>query len=284
MSYSPVTNLYEIAQDQWTPSQFRDKLIYQAILESLTKEVQSLEDLLYQMYVQRSLPSAYGEQLDNLGANMGVTRLLGQDDESYRTAIYAEIFMRRSDGSANYIMGALKSIYKSPTAKIFEHNTPMTGSVVVVVNQPTKMPSSVNVLKKMAAVAIQSVVILRDPTPQGYAWTPVEVVGSTSALVTSNDEWFITDSGLGVVVQTGNGQAVKDQIGSLGDPGFLTTPLGLDVRAAVSPDPENDLGITAKGGNRLLNIQKEIPVGGVFGIMAEVSQLRKGHTDIEGEK
>lgn len=281
MAYTPITNLYEVAQDELTPSQFREKYIYQSILQALTQEVQSLEDLFSQMYSLRSLPRAVGLQLDNLGANMGVARRLNQSDTEYRTAIYAEIFMRRSDGSADYIMNALRSIYDASYSKIFEHNTPMTGGVVAVVNQVQKQASAVTIMKKMAPAAIQSVTILRDPTPEGYAWTPVEVDASTSALVTQDNDWFITDGGLGIIVQTGAGQTVKNQIGSLGDPGFQVTALGLD--SAKTPEDDR-LGINARGGDRLLSVMKETPVGGVFGIMAEVSQLRQGHTEVEGEQ
>lgn len=285
--YTQMPDLLTVAQDEWTPSQFRDKLIYQALLKAMTGEVQKIEDTLLEMYQERSLPDAEGVQLDNVGTNMGVTRRLGQTDDEYRTAIYAEIFARRSDGSSNYVMNALKSIYKSTTSKIFEHMTLMTGGVVVVVNQINKMPTSVPILKRMVAVAIQSVVILRDPTPQGYAWTPVEVVGDTSALVDNNQDWFITDGGLGVVVQTGSGQLIKKHIGSFGEPGLLSTPLGLDSTVGGKGKlVDGDTLIDAKGqmGGQYLQVQKRIPNGGVFGIMAEVSQLRKGHTNIEGEQ
>lgn len=281
MSYEKRDNLYTLMKYDWTPSQFRDKMVYQSILEALVIELQRVEDLMYQIYSERSLPHAVGVQLDNLGRNMGVTRKLGQSDAEYRTAIYSEIFMRRSDGTGNYIMNALKSIYDSPTAKIFEHNTPMTGGVVAVINQPQKRPSATPVMKRMAASAIQTVAILRDPTPQGYAWTPVEVSGNTQALTTSNNDWFVTADGMGVVVQSGSGQVVRNRIGSMGDPGLQNTRLGLD--SAVTPG-DDVLAIDAKGATRNLEVTKETPVGGVFGVMAEVSQLRQGHSEIEGEK
>lgn len=281
MAYSPIENLYEIAQDQWTPSQFRDKHIYQSLLEAMTEQVQALEDLFSDMYSLRSLPRAVGVQLDNVGANMGVTRRLNQDDDEYRTAIYAEIFMRRSDGSADYIMRSLGSIYGSTINKIFEHNTPMTGGVVAVVTQPVKKSSAVSIMKRMAPAAIQSVTILRDPTELGYAWTPVEVESGTSALVTENKDWIITDGGLGIIVQTGSGQTQKNLIGSMGDPGFQVTNLGLDYPKTAGDDA---LAINARGGDRMLQVMKETPVGGLYGIMAEVSQLRQGHTDVEGEQ
>lgn len=281
MAYSPIENLYEIAQDQWTPSQFRDKHIYQSLLGAMTEQVQELEDLFKDMYNLRSLPRATGVQLDNVGTNMGVARRLNQDDDEYRTAIYAEIFMRRSDGSADYIMKSLGSIYGSSHNKIFEHNTPMTGGVVAVVNQTAKKSSAVSIMKRMAPAAIQSVTILRDPTELGYAWTPVEVQAGTSALVTENQDWIITDGGLGIIVQTGTGQTQKNLIGSMGDPGFQTTNLGLDYPKTAGSDA---LAINARGGDRMLQVMKETPVGGLYGIMAEVSQLRQGHTEVEGEQ
>lgn len=280
MAYTPITNLLEIAQDEWTPSQFRDKFIYQSLLKAMTDELQSLEDLFSQMYSDRNLNVAVGVQLDNMGENLGVTRRLGQSDEEYRTAIFAEIFMRRSDGTGNYIMNALKSIYNSPTAKIFEHNTLMTGGVIVVVNQPVKIASAVEILKKMSPVAIQSVTVLRDPTPLGYAWVPVEVEASTGMLVTSNNEWFITDGGLGVVVQTGAGQLAKSAIGSFGDAGLQVEHLGLDAFGTTN----SRLAILAKNQDGLLQVEKETAVGGAYGVMAEVSQLRMGQDTIEGEQ
>lgn len=280
MAYTPITNLLEIAQDEWTPSQFRDKFIYQSLLKAMTDELQSLEDLFSQMYSDRNLNVAVGVQLDNMGANLGVTRRLGQSDEEYRTAIFAEIFMRRSDGTGNYIMNALKSIYNSPTAKIFEHNTLMTGGVVVVVNQPIKIASAVEILKKMSPVAIQSVTVLRDPTTLGYAWVPVEVEASTGMLVTSNNEWFITDGGLGVVVQTGAGQLTKSAIGSFGDAGLQVEHLGLDALGTTN----SRLAVLSKNQDALLQVEKETAVGGAFGVMAEVSQLRMGQDTIEGEQ
>ncbi len=281
MAYSPIDNLYEIAQDQWTPSQFRDKHIYQSLLAAMTEQVQQLEDLFSDMYSLRSLPRATGVQLDNVGTNMGVARRLNQDDDEYRTAIYAEIFMRRSDGSADYVMRSLGSIYGSTNNKIFEHNTPMTGGVVAVVNQSVKKTSAVSIMKRMAPAAIQSVTILRDPTELGYAWTPVEVDSGTSALVTEDSDWIITDGGLGIIVQTGSGQAQKNLIGSMGDPGFQVTNLGLDYPKTAGDDA---LAIYARGGDRMLQVMKETPVGGLYGIMAEVSQLRQGHTEVEGEQ
>lgn len=281
MAYTYNDDVYEVALDVWTPTQFRDKVVYQALLKAMTTEVQKLEDLAKQMYSERSINTAVGAQLDNVGANMGVNRLLGWTDAQYRTAIYAEIFMRRSDGSANYIMSALKSLYQSPTAMIFEHNTAMTGGIVVKVNQPSYIESAISVLKKMSPATIQSVVILRDVTPKGYAWTPTEVSASTSALVTQTQDWFITDGGLGVVVQSGSGSAVKNMIGTLGEPGLQTTPLSVEQK--VSP-PEASLAIDAKQEQGNLLVDKYASIGGEYGIMAEVSQLRRGSTIIEGEK
>ncbi len=281
MAYTYNDDVYGVALDVWTPTQFRDKVVYQALLKAMTAEVQKLEDLAKQMYSERSINTAVGAQLDNVGANMGVDRMLGWTDAQYRTAIYAEIFMRRSDGSANYIMGALKSLYQSPTAMIFEHNTAMTGGVVVKVNQPAYVESAISVLKKMSPATIQSVVILRDVTPKGYAWTPAEVTASTSALVTQNNDWFITNGGLGIVVQSGSGSAVKNMIGTLGEPGLQTTPLSVEQK--VSP-PEASLAIDAKQDQGNLLVDKYASIGGEYGIMAEVSQLRRGSTIIEGEK
>ncbi|QFP93853.1 hypothetical protein [Pectobacterium phage Wc4-1] len=284
MAYEVNTTVYDDARYTLTPVQFRDKYIYQAILRAFAVEVQALENLMNQLFGERNINTAVGVQLDNFGANLGITRYPLQGDESYRTRLFAELFTRRSRGTAQYVMDSMKKLYNSPIAMIFEHNANLTGGVVVRVNQPIRQDSYTSVLKRMAPVAIQSVAILRDPTQTGVAWTPVEVVQDTNALVTASDEWITTEGNFGIVIQQGSGSVTKNTIGTLGEPGFLTTRLGLDTR--VNNDAENVLALDAFGVSKevYLNVQKEMPVGGIYGVMAEVSQLRRGRTTIEGEK
>ncbi|XAO54246.1 baseplate protein [Yersinia phage vB_YenM_P778] len=280
MGYVKVTSHYDVAKYENTPTQFREKLIYQAILKAVCAEVQGIEDTLYQMYTQRSLETSSGQQLDNIGAWLGVARKPAQTDDSYRVDLRATIAVRRSNGTADKILQTLMGIYSSTTGQIFEHNALLTGGVVVRVNNTSEhAPTVVSVMKNMVAACIGSVVILRDTTPQGYAWTPVEMLADNDKLTDNNSSWFVSDGQQGFVVDTSESGLEGSLIGSLADQGVARGNLLLDARGTT----DHTLGIQARGSTGRLTVEKGSLTGGDYGFFAEVSQIRFGNHKIEGE-
>jgi hypothetical protein len=117
-------------QDKPTPTTSTNlqNLIIAACEPATTIQTQ-IQDLIY----QRSIKTAIGLQLDGLGQILGLARIIGQSDASYREDLIFQIFLNASSGTpeqiikaAKYFTGASQIWYidNFPAAYFIESNAP----------------------------------------------------------------------------------------------------------------------------------------------------------------
>lgn len=115
-----IPNYYERAI-ALLASQFQIKLPdggrtnFQKLLYAIITQFQEIQTQLNLLNTMRSLDTAQGVQLDGLGQIIGLARVAGQSDESYRQALQFQIFVNQSSGTPEQVIEMLKFLTQANT-------------------------------------------------------------------------------------------------------------------------------------------------------------------------
>jgi hypothetical protein len=109
-----ISDHVEQAQDRLV-EQFKPKPTVNDLIEVYTLGLQTIEDELIRLLNERTLESAVGQQLDNLGAIVGQPRE-GRTDEEYRLWISARRLIANSNGTPDDHLRLIKTVLPASTS------------------------------------------------------------------------------------------------------------------------------------------------------------------------
>ena len=170
----------EIASRKLAPP-FWGKPFIQAVLSAFVREIQRLEDDLWEMMDLRTLPNADMPRLKVLGRIVGQPRF-GLDLEDYRLVIEARALANVSRGRASDILAVLNVLLGPGQYILLEVGNATLFLDVLGLTTPTQLKMLSLVLPDVRAAGVGFQVLSSDSADVfrwGDFWGPPEVWGTT---------------------------------------------------------------------------------------------------------
>jgi hypothetical protein len=101
--------------------QFRSKSKIAAMITAIVAQLQEAEVVAFQLLTLRSLSTAQGSQLDQIGVVVGLSRL-GLSDDAYRAQLKGQILVNTSQGNPERLIEVVRIV---------------TNSALVILHEPT---------------------------------------------------------------------------------------------------------------------------------------------------
>lgn len=98
--------------------QFKDSEKITDLVAGLLSPIASTKQALNDLLLNRSINTAIGKQLDELGILLGLDRL-GQDDEVYRALLKTKIYINKSEATKYYVTEAVEQL---SNGEVISHN------------------------------------------------------------------------------------------------------------------------------------------------------------------
>lgn len=115
-------------------SQYKNKPNMEAFASAIGARAQSVEDALWLLVSERTLDTAVGAQLDDLGAKVGESRE-GRTDAVYRTFIRGRILVNLSSGTPDELLAIVQMIMAAMGDNAFALREDFPATFVVVVDE-----------------------------------------------------------------------------------------------------------------------------------------------------
>jgi len=166
---------------------WKDKPKAQGLLETPLRELQQVEDTIFQLLEDRGILVAVGEQLNNYGRLYNVPRA-GMEDDEYRLAILRRIAINNSDGTEPVILDILASITGCPSPQLFEY---YPAFFMGYVDRRATRNLAIT-LDKIAAAGVGTLLVFDD---EGDSFVGSEILSSQDLILTNNNEAIELEDG-----------------------------------------------------------------------------------------
>lgn len=121
--------------------QYKNKLNLQKILEIYLDRYQEIEELVFLMFLARSVNDATGQQLDEVGDIVGIKRPGGLADEPFRAKIFVKIGQNVSEGDPERIIDVARILTGSAYVNLLDLGS---GSIELMVTEDFPDQAAIN--------------------------------------------------------------------------------------------------------------------------------------------
>jgi len=107
MSLTKITDHATRAKDR-LPDQFNGATNLLALIDIIGARYQSVEDVVYDLYENRTITNSNGKQLDNAATILNVVREAGESDNAFRARIFAATSQLEKSGEPESVIELYK--------------------------------------------------------------------------------------------------------------------------------------------------------------------------------
>lgn len=146
MTLAPITTHADDAEARLL-EQYRSSPRLAGIVRDMATGAQGAEDAVWAMVTGRTLATAIGTTLDNVGALVGFSRQ-GLDDESYRAVLRGVVAENNTNSTSQVTLDILQALYQ-PQNGIFAHHSLPGGSIGFGLAAPAISPDLYPLMRRV---------------------------------------------------------------------------------------------------------------------------------------
>jgi hypothetical protein len=146
-----------LTQDSYKPD-------FEGLLRAIVEPLQDIENILFELYKNRSLNDATGYYLNRIGGIIGEERNY-RNDEDYRLAILIRIISNNGGGTADEILIILSSIYQNSE---IEYRECGDAFFQIQIKQETRPVGINQLLRKLTPIAVNMPTIVHLCTGRSF--------------------------------------------------------------------------------------------------------------------
>ena len=159
---------------------------FQKMLYAILTQAQQLNTQEQLLQTMRSIDTAQGVQLDGLGQILGLPRVPGQSDDSYREALQFQIFVNMANGTPQDVIQVLEFLTKASRVwyyEIYPAAYGLTTNGEIFPPNPSDLytafqsvsPAAVNLVAIVATYNTNPFVFSSDPFDEQFYVNPSEI-------------------------------------------------------------------------------------------------------------
>lgn len=153
------------------------------LLQTAVVEVQEVEDVLFQLLLQRSVDTAVGAQLDTLGAIVGIDRE-GRSNTEYRQSILVQIQINNTGGQEAALAALLEDLVNPVTIDIVEV---FPAGLDIAIDETGVTIGTIQLLRRAVAATVELQFAQVDPGETPFAFDGASFGDGFGNLVTPTD-------------------------------------------------------------------------------------------------